>query len=249
MFSRRRFLQTSSLAAGATAAFPALARAAACDQSLPPAIAALRSRRKEAQPITIDERSERQERARQLMRDNHLDAILLAPSTSLAYFTGIRWEGGERLFAMVLPAKGDAFYVAPAFEEGRAREQIASLPTERIPTSVSGKKTKAPTPASPKDSPIAEFPLPPSVSKRPSNSSSPTICEKPRPAPHSPAPLRSRPDAACSRAATKSCPPSHHQRRLRSRLQILHSPARPRHWHGRTRVALSRSRRRHQASS
>ncbi len=133
MFSRRRFLQTSSLAAGATAAFPALARAAACDQSLPPAIAALRSRRKEAQPITIDERSERQERARQLMRDNHLDAILLAPSTSLAYFTGIRWEGGERLFAMVLPAKGDAFYVAPAFEEGRAREQIAQSPNGAHP--------------------------------------------------------------------------------------------------------------------
>src|ERR1035438_7571692 len=29
---------------------------------------------------------------------------------------------------MVLPAKGEAFYVAPAFEEGRAREQIALAP-------------------------------------------------------------------------------------------------------------------------
>jgi Xaa-Pro dipeptidase len=29
---------------------------------------------------------------------------------------------------MVLPARGDAFYVAPAFEEGRAREQIAQTP-------------------------------------------------------------------------------------------------------------------------
>ncbi len=48
--------------------------------------------------------------------------------TSLQYFTGIRWWGGERMFAMVLPAKGAAFYVCPAFEEGRAREQIASAP-------------------------------------------------------------------------------------------------------------------------
>ena len=62
------------------------------------------------------------------MRENDLSAILLTPGTSLAYFTGIRWEGGERLFAMVLPAKGEAFYVSPAFEEGRAREQIAQSP-------------------------------------------------------------------------------------------------------------------------
>ncbi len=61
------------------------------------------------------------------MRENNLSAILLAQGTSLAYFTGIHWQGGERLFAMVLPAKGEAFYVAPAFEEGRAREQIAAI--------------------------------------------------------------------------------------------------------------------------
>ena len=62
------------------------------------------------------------------MRENDLSAIVLTASTSLRYFTGIRWEGGERLFAMVLPAKGAAFYVAPAFEEDRAREQIGLAP-------------------------------------------------------------------------------------------------------------------------
>jgi Xaa-Pro dipeptidase len=40
----------------------------------------------------------------------------------------MRWWGGERLFTMVLPAKGESFYVCPAFEEGRAREQIAQTP-------------------------------------------------------------------------------------------------------------------------
>ena len=44
------------------------------------------------------------------------------------YFSGIHWWGGERTFAMVLPAKGAAFYVCPAFEEGRAREQISKSP-------------------------------------------------------------------------------------------------------------------------
>jgi Xaa-Pro dipeptidase len=128
MLSRRRFLQTGSLAAGVSVALPTLANAAEGDKSLPPAIAALRTLGGEAKPITIEERAARQEKARRLMRDNNLSAILLTPGTSLAYFTGIRWEGGERLFAMVLPAKGEAFYLSPAFEEGRAREQIAQSP-------------------------------------------------------------------------------------------------------------------------
>jgi Xaa-Pro dipeptidase len=128
MISRRRFLQTGSLAAGIGVALPTLAQAAERDASHPPAIAALRTLRKEAKPITIEERAQRQEKARRLMRENNLSAILLAQGTSLAYFTGIQWQGGERLFAMVLPAKGEAFFVAPAFEEGRAREQIAKSP-------------------------------------------------------------------------------------------------------------------------
>ncbi len=96
--------------------------------SLPPSLARLTSRKHEATPITREERAARQERARQLMRENSIDAILLMSGTSLNYFTGIRWWGGERLFAYVLPAKGAAFYVCPAFEEGRAQEQIKQAP-------------------------------------------------------------------------------------------------------------------------
>ena len=62
------------------------------------------------------------------MSENAIDAMVLMSGTSLIYFTGIRWWGGERLFALVLPAKGAAFYVCPAFEEGRAREQIGNAP-------------------------------------------------------------------------------------------------------------------------
>ena len=87
MVSRRRFLQTGSLAAGV--ALPALAQGAEGDKSLPPAIAALRSLRGEARPITVEERAERQEKARRLMRENNLSAILLGQGTSLTYFTGI----------------------------------------------------------------------------------------------------------------------------------------------------------------
>jgi Xaa-Pro dipeptidase len=53
---------------------------------------------------------------------------MLTGGTSLIYFTNIRWFMSERLFAMILPAKGAAFYVCPAFEEDRAKEQISGGP-------------------------------------------------------------------------------------------------------------------------
>jgi Xaa-Pro dipeptidase len=151
MFSRRSFLQSSSLAAGISVALPTLSHAAECDNSLPPAIAALQSLRAEAKPITVEERAARQEKARRLMSDNSLSAILLAQGTSLAYFTGVRWEGGERLFAMVLPAKGEAFYVSPAFEEDRAREQLAKAPDGSHPDLRVWQEDESPTPAWPRD--------------------------------------------------------------------------------------------------
>ncbi len=132
MISRRRFLEVSGATAGLAVASASLVNAAAAEDtdeaSLPPSLAKLKSRKSEATPISRDERLERQERARQLMSENALDAIVLMEGTSLRYFTGIRWWGGERTFALVLPAKGAAFYVCPAFEEGRAREQIANAP-------------------------------------------------------------------------------------------------------------------------
>ena len=130
MISRRRFLQASTVVAGVTSVSPLSSQDVRGQkaENLPPSIDSLKSRRNEARPVSIEERAQRQERARVLMREQHIDAILLAQGTSLVYFAGIQWWGGERLFAMVLPAKGDAFFVSPAFEEGRAREQISKGP-------------------------------------------------------------------------------------------------------------------------
>jgi Xaa-Pro dipeptidase len=132
MISRRRFLEAGSLTAGAVLASRSPTVQAKSrdsdDSSLPPSLARLQSRKNEVVPITREEREHRQERARALMKENGLDAIVLMEGTSLRYFTGIRWWGGERMFALVLPAKGVAFYVCPAFEEGRAHEQIANAP-------------------------------------------------------------------------------------------------------------------------
>lgn len=132
MITRRRFLEAGGITAGIAVASNSRLAAGAAEgaeeTALPPSIAALKSRKGEAAPVTREERAQRQQRARQLMTDNALDAILLMEGTSLKYFTGIRWWGGERTFALVLPVKGAAFYVCPAFEEGRAREQIANAP-------------------------------------------------------------------------------------------------------------------------
>jgi Xaa-Pro dipeptidase len=130
MISRRRFLEVGGVTAGIAASHSLVTGAAArSDEApLPPSLAQLGSRKSEATPITREERALRQERARQLMSENALDAIVLMEGTSLRYFAGIQWWGGERLFALVLPAKGAAFYVCPAFEEGRAREQLANAP-------------------------------------------------------------------------------------------------------------------------
>ena len=108
MISRRRFLEVGGVTAGMAASRSLVTAAAAqeADASLPPSLAKLQSRKSEATPISRDERHERQERARQLMSENGLDAILLMEGTSLRYFSGIRWWGGERMFALVLPAKG-----------------------------------------------------------------------------------------------------------------------------------------------
>ena len=135
MISRRRFLQASTVVAGVTSVSPLSSQEVRGQnaENLPPSIDSLKSRRNEARPVSIEERAQRQERARVLMREQRIDAILLAQGTSLVYFAGIQWWGGERLFAMVLPAKGDAFFVSPAFEEGRAREQISKGPSGANP--------------------------------------------------------------------------------------------------------------------
>jgi Xaa-Pro dipeptidase len=129
MFTRRRFLSAAGLASAAALTPDLRAQEPQkTEGELPPAIAALKSRKHEAQPIPKEERQQRIENARRLMRENKLDALIVCGGTSLVYFTGIKWWLSERFFAMVLPTKGEPFFVSPAFEEDRAREQIAAGP-------------------------------------------------------------------------------------------------------------------------
>jgi len=139
MLSRRTFL---SLTGGAAALSVTRASAqrgrggAEMSGPVPPSIAALTSMRDRAKPITADERKRRIERAKALMAEQKIDAIILAGGTSLLYFTGIRWGNSERLTAAVIPKVGNPYIVTPAFEEDRTREQLAGGPMEHTDVAI-----------------------------------------------------------------------------------------------------------------
>ncbi|MBZ5566602.1 MAG: Xaa-Pro peptidase family protein [Acidobacteriia bacterium] len=125
MVTRREVLKTGAAAAAGAACLPAAADA---EPTLPASIQALKSLRELARPITAEERRQRIERARQLMTVNKLDAIFMIGGSSLVYFANVSWWNSERLGALILPAKGEPFFVVPAFEEERLREQLANGP-------------------------------------------------------------------------------------------------------------------------
>src|SRR5262245_10095337 len=129
MLSRRAFFWlTGGLALPAVRVSAQRGSGGAATGPLPPSIAALTSMRNRAKPITAEERRGRLEKARRLMAEQKIDAIVLTGGTSLNYFTGIRWGNSERLFAVVIPKTGNPYIVTPAFEEDRTREQLVSGP-------------------------------------------------------------------------------------------------------------------------
>ncbi len=132
MLSRRSFMRISS-AAAATRLTPLVkaqeaARAPSIVGNLPPSIAALKPMTSQVRPITNDERRARIEKGRKLMIDQKFGAIILSGGTSSRYFANLPMGGGERLWALVLPAKGKPFIVCPAFENDRAHELLAATP-------------------------------------------------------------------------------------------------------------------------
>ena len=137
--NRRSFLRSSaaagtSLAVTSKAAEELLAQGATdrpggggdsnAAAPVPASIQALKPMTAGIVPITNDERRARIEKARRLMAENRIDAVILEGGSSLFYFTGVRWGLSERPFIAVLPAKGEMAWVSPAFEEERARELI-----------------------------------------------------------------------------------------------------------------------------
>jgi Xaa-Pro dipeptidase len=125
---RRDFLRLSAGLAGATLLGETLVRAEVPETSpqreTPESIRNLRRMVDGIEPITLAERKSRIEKARRLMKDSRIGAIYLEPGSSMFYFTGMRWGLSERMFGLVIPARGEIAWVCPKFEEERARELI-----------------------------------------------------------------------------------------------------------------------------
>ena len=125
--SRRRFVQAAAMAATAasvtrTSAQRGRSGDAADLAPLPDPIRALKPLPGHVAPIADPERLARIEKARKLMTDNGIGAIVLETGTSMTYFANVRWGLSERPFLLVIPQKGELAYVCPGFEEARARE-------------------------------------------------------------------------------------------------------------------------------
>ena len=123
--SRRRFFQSTVLAAAAVTPLAPQRRGQGADSPsapLPDAIRSLKALPGKAVPISHQERLARIEKARRLMAEQGIGAIVLETGTSMTYFANVRWGLSERPFLLVIPQKGELAYVCPGFEEARARE-------------------------------------------------------------------------------------------------------------------------------
>ena len=123
---RRRFLQRSAALAGGAALLGYTSGEARADEiATAPELATLRSRLPDAPaPITESEREQRRDKAQRLMKQLGYSAMLIEPGANMLYFTGIEWSRSERLFALILPQSGKGIVIAPAFEKGRAADQV-----------------------------------------------------------------------------------------------------------------------------
>lgn len=121
--SRRNFVFATAAASAITLAEP---RELTADTQTPPSFSSLQPLGERVHPITPDEFHGRLLRAQELMGQLHpkLDALFIGPSTSLYYFTGIRWHLSERLLALIIPRSGQPILVSPGFEESRMRESL-----------------------------------------------------------------------------------------------------------------------------
>jgi Xaa-Pro dipeptidase len=121
---RRDFLKLSAGAAGAALVTSGCSPQQDTRSEAGDPISRLEPMTADVVPITDAERLQRIEKARRLMTEAGIEAIYLEGGTGMFYFTGVRWGNSERMFAVVLPARGELAWICPAFEEDRARELI-----------------------------------------------------------------------------------------------------------------------------
>ena len=119
MIHRRSFL-TGTAAFAAALTIP-MNRVFAATEALEPVVL--------PPPIGQAERLQRLAKARTLMQQNGIGAVIVESGSSLDYLTGVQWHRSERLTAAVIPARGDPIIVTPFFESPSVKETLA-IPAE-----------------------------------------------------------------------------------------------------------------------
>src|ERR1700678_420271 len=127
--SRRDVLRVGAVATGPAAAGGGAAEFAqqgtGAGAPLPPAFDALKPLGDRVKPITTDEYKARVGKAQKLMSDPSagavttagggappkIDAVFIAPGTTLTYFLGFRWWPSERILALLIPREGDPLVI------------------------------------------------------------------------------------------------------------------------------------------
>ncbi|MFT7485613.1 MAG: Xaa-Pro dipeptidase [Candidatus Paceibacteria bacterium] len=129
--NRRTFLSTGAgiaVSAGlvGSGALSGCASAARTDREgeLDELFADLADCRGDVAPIDSSEYESRRQRLGRLLAEQDRDALILEPCATMTYLSGVSWGRSERLFGLIVLADGSHFWVAPAFEEERARRRI-----------------------------------------------------------------------------------------------------------------------------
>ena len=105
-------------------------------------LAAMKNMRGDVPPIGVEERLQRIARAQAIMREKGIDALYLDVSSSMTYFTGLKFRRTERMHGAVLPAKGEIVYISPAFEVEKLKtmtsfgDKIAVWEEDEDPTAI-----------------------------------------------------------------------------------------------------------------
>jgi Xaa-Pro dipeptidase len=82
------------------------------------------------QPITADERRARIEKARRLMHENRIDAVLMEAGSSSFYFSGVRQDG-----VLMLPLRGEVIWLSRSSDdEGKYRPIASALKDKGVAT-------------------------------------------------------------------------------------------------------------------
>lgn len=83
-------------------------------------------------PISAEERAARRDKARRLLAEHDIAALVVEPGPAMIYFVGLEWWRSERLTALVIPARGAPFIVTPHFEEPSIRERLVGVDDVRV---------------------------------------------------------------------------------------------------------------------